>query len=245
MEAVNPVLDGGSALAPRRNGHISEVGGFSIFVDEDSYAPDIRALIDAGHYEGRERRLVSNFIAPGDRVIEVGTAIGAVAMTAASIVGAKALMTFDANPDIVSDARENFRRNGLSEIASRCGLLKNRANFAPGSVADFYVHKDFWASRLDAGPDAPNIVKIIQIPVFCLEDEIRAHGANIIISDIEGGEVDLLMEADLSGIRVIIMETHYWSAGEPATDAMIRKLIIDGFALHLGESGGHVSVFRR
>jgi hypothetical protein len=87
--------------------------------------------------------------------------------------------------------------------------------------------------------------KTVRIPVFCLELEIAAHKANVLICDIEGGEVELLADADLTGIRLIIMETHYWAAGEAATDAMIRNLILQGFSFHLGVSGHHVSVLRR
>jgi hypothetical protein len=98
---------------------------------------------------------------------------------------------------------------------------------------------------LNASENAPGIVKTVQIPVFCLEDAIAAHKANVIICDIEGGEVELVRDADLSTIRLILMETHYRAAGEVATDAMISKLIADGFSLHLGYSGDHVIVLRR
>ncbi len=89
-------------------------------------------------------------------------------------------------------------------------------------------------------------MKVVEAPVYCLEDEIAEFlGANVLLCDIEGGEIDLLIDADLSGIRLLIMETHYWMAGEAATDALVSKLIRDGFAIHLGASGEHVSVFRR
>ena len=53
------------------------------------------------------------------------------------------------------------------------------------------------------------------------------------------------MGADLAGIRLIIMETHYWAVGEAATDAMMRKLVVEGFAIHLGRSGHGIVVLRR
>jgi len=124
--------------------------------------------------------------------------------------------------------------------------LKCRKSIAwPGESANFYIDRAYWASRLDASLNTPGIIKTVQIPVVCLEDEIKSHAANVLICDIEGGETDLLMRADLSGIRLIIMETHYWAVGEAATDAMIRKLILEGFALHLGHSGDHIVVLRR
>jgi FkbM family methyltransferase len=228
-----------------RRGHFTQIGGFSVFVDQDRYSETIRKSLTEGHYEGRERKLVGEFLRPDDRVLEVGTAIGVVSMTAASIVGATNVATFDANPAIVSDAQENFRRNGLQAIASHVGILACRRKFIENRTAEFYISKDFWASRLNATPTSHDIVRSETVPIRCLEREIAAHEANVLICDIEGGEVQLLTGADLSGIRLIILETHYWAAGEAPTDAMIRDLIMQGFALHLGASGSHVLVLRR
>jgi FkbM family methyltransferase len=166
-------------------------------------------------------------------------------MTAASVVGAENMLTFEANPDIAADARANFERNGLSAIRSHVGVLKNRLSKGRKRTRDFFISERFTASRLAATLDDPDIVKSVKVPIFCLEDEIRKHRATVLVCDIEGGEVDLLMQADLSDIRLIIMETHYWSAGEAATDAMVRKLVLDGFDIHLRYSGRHILVLRR
>jgi hypothetical protein len=98
---------------------------------------------------------------------------------------------------------------------------------------------------LHASEHDESILKKVQVPVFCLEDEIEAHRANVLICDIEGGEVDLLMQSDLTGIRKIIIETHYGFVGESETEEMMRKLISDGFSIHLGLSGQNVTTLRR
>ena len=81
--------------------------------------------------------------------------------------------------------------------------------------------------------------------MLCFEDAIARHRANFLICDIEGGEVDLLLEADLTGISTILLETHYWATGVERASAMIRKLVYDGFDIDLGISGRHVTVMRR
>jgi FkbM family methyltransferase len=224
-------------------GRLVRVGGFSVFVD-NRYAPDIQTALDRGYYEDRERELVRTFLRPGDKVIEIGAGIGVVAMSAASIVGESHVTTFDANPEILIDAEENFRRNGFN-IATRAGLLRNRRQYAPNSFTNFYVDNAFWASRLDASARTPGIIRTIQAPVYCLEDEIASVSANVLLCDIEGGEVDLLSDADLSRVTLIIVETHSWIAGKAAIEAMARKIIAQGLAIDPSESAGHVSVFRR
>jgi FkbM family methyltransferase len=232
-------------LPEGRRGYIGELGGLFVFVDEVRYGAKICNAIDYGYYERRERGLVDAHIKPGDRVLEVGTAIGVVTMSAARIVGAKNVATFDANPDIVADAEQNFARNELGEIDVQVGVLKNRKHYRPGERVKFYVAERFWASRLNASPSGGGIIKTVDIPAFCLEEELKRTNANVMIVDIEGGEVDLLSEANLSQVRLIIMETHYWSVGERAIDAMIGSLIGSGFSIDLVASKDQVVLLRR
>lgn len=233
-------------IAPGRRGRVIDFAGLAVFVDDAAYHPQVIAALDDGYYEAPERAAVARLVAPADRVLEVGTAIGVVSMTAAQITGAEAVMTFDANPDIAADAADNFRRNGLDAIRGRVGLLKSRAAGAgDGETVPFHIDEQFWTSRLNATPDTPGIVRTVRIPVFCLEDAIAAHRATVLICDIEGGEVDLLRDADLSALRLIIMETHYWSAGELAIDRLVRRLVEAGFYPHLDHCQRHVIVLRR
>ncbi len=225
-----------------RAGEIIEIAGFSALVADD-YGPNVKAALRGGSYEKRERELVARFVLPVDRVLELGTGVGIVAMTAAKIVGPSHIVTYDANPDIAADARANFARNGLEGIEARVGLLANRRRFIPGAAA-FGVAEEFWASRRP-GEGEQGFERVISAPVRCLEDEIEAFGANVLICDIEGGEVDLLTGADLSALRLIVLETHYWAQGETATDAMVRELILNGFAIHLEASAWSVLALRR
>jgi ribosomal protein L11 methylase PrmA len=95
-------------IPPGRSGHIVEVENFSVFADTKHYTPQIIGSFVSGTYEGRERELIKNLVRSGDRVIEAGTAVGIVSMTAASVVGPENVSTFDANPDIVRDAEANL-----------------------------------------------------------------------------------------------------------------------------------------
>jgi len=234
------------AIPDGRNGEIINIDGFFIFSDNENYDRSILTALKDDSYEGQERALVKSLVRPGDRIIEAGTALGVVSMTAASIVGAENVLTFDANPYILSDAQQNFRRNGLQGIKSCIGVLKNRRSFVDNNeMVSFHISKAFWASRLIADRDAQDIIREVRVPTFCLEDEIDSHQANVLICDIEGGEAELLMNSNLSGIKLIIMETHYWAAGEARIDSMVRQLYVDGFAIHLRHSGNEVLVLRR
>lgn len=225
-----------------RAGEIIDIGGFSVFVAAD-YGPQVSAAMRGGWYETHERELAAKFLRPRDRVLELGTAVGVVAMTAAKVVGASNVRTYDANPAIVADAQANFERNGLGEIDARFGYLANRRKFAPGEI-EFGVAEEFWASRRPPGKGGV-FARRVAAPLRCLEDEIDEFSANVLICDIEGGEVELLRGADLTPLRLLILETHYWAQGEPAIDALVRDLILAGFCLHLEASLRSVLLLRR
>lgn len=229
-----------------RRGRVIDVGGLAVFVDEENYDKSIIAALERGDYESSERYMVGQLVTHVDRIIDAGAGIGVVSMTAARIAGAESVLTFEANPDIARDGRDNFKRNGLDGIRSKVGILRNRQAIShPGENVNFYIHKAYWASRLNASASDSDIVKAVQTPVFCLEEAIRDHRATVLICDIEGAEVELLNRADLSGIRLIIMETHYWAVGEVATDELVRQLILSGFSIHLGVSNGKFLALRR
>ncbi|MDE8350303.1 MAG: FkbM family methyltransferase [Acidocella sp.] len=244
MTTMPPILTQPAHVG--RSGEMLNLGGFQLFVDTLNYDPAIITALRQQSYESNEFRLVKKWLQPTDRVIEGGTAIGVISMAAASIVGAPHVMTFDANPAIVADAQANFANNGLSGIQARAGILKNRQHIEANNPAvDFFISREFWRSRLSQGEDHADIVAKISVSVFCLEDEIARHNANVIICDIEGGEVDLFDGADLSAIRLIIVETHDWLTGLPAVDALVRRLVFAGFTIDVRDSGNNVAVFRR
>ena len=235
-----------SALINGRQGHIKAIGACAVFIDTGNYSPTVIKSLTEGRYEAQERELVKKLLRKGDCVLEIGTALGAVTMTAARIVGAKHVLTYEANPQIAADARRNFTFNGLEGIQSHVGVLCNqlRFNSMPREV-DFSISRDFWASRLHVGPITKDIVRTVRVPTACLEAQIGTHGATVLICDIEGGEIELLIGADLQGIRLIIMETHNWAVGARATDAMIRWLIVNGFNVDLRHTGDDIVILNR
>jgi FkbM family methyltransferase len=233
------------ALVDGRTGMIAQIDGLRVFVDTVAYSPTLVAALTGGSYEVTERRLVRRLIGPDDRVLEIGTAIGLVAMTLATLVGPSNVMTYDANPAMVDDARRNFAANRLERIDGRLGVLRNRARWREDeAVVPFYVSRDFWTSRL-AAAGASDIVGVVQVPLVCLETAIADHRATVLVCDIEGGEADLLEDADLAGIRLVVVEVHDWAVGRSRTGAMMRWLIQAGFDVDFTHSGEGVAVLGR
>ena len=62
-------------------------------------------------------RLLADALAPGDRVLDVGTGTGVLAIAACRI-GADAALGVDTNPNAVRNARENVRRNKETDFVT-------------------------------------------------------------------------------------------------------------------------------
>lgn len=173
-----------------------------------------KSVPDDADWEPGERHLIRRFCKPGDRLLELGTAIGSVAITAASVIGPENVLTFDANPAMIEKARENFEIEGMPQIQTKLGLCENRKHFKSREM-NFFIAKSFVDSRLFSSheDDMSDIIGCVRIKSLCLEDEMAAQHTNVLVVDIEGGEVDLLTDADLTGVRLLIVEVHPGRAG--------------------------------
>lgn len=217
-----------------------ELSGLKVKVDTQKYSPTMVEAFRSGHYEANERHWCVGFFQEGDRVLEVGSSVGVLSMVLARAVGVENFIGFEANPELMPDALENFRNNGM-ELSYHTAVLRNRVRGGAGEPVDFYINKDFWISAL---VPSGNSIRTVQVPLFCLEDEIEKFHANALMMDIEGAECDLLLYADLSKINKIFMELHYWPSRE-AADKVLRYLILEGFNLDLPHSSGHTVALRR
>ncbi|MFL5251647.1 MAG: FkbM family methyltransferase [Rhodopila sp.] len=233
-------------LAAGRNGYVTRIGTCIVFVDTDSYSSELVQALSNGLYEHRERSTISALIQPTDRPLDIGCAVGVVTMTLAAIVGPANVMAYDANPAMVADARRNFAANRMDEIVANVGVMRNKSRWIDSeSEVDFFIARNFWASRLAAAPSDSGIVSVVKVPLVCLESKIAEHRANVLVCDIEGGETDLLDGADIGPIRLIVLEVHEAVTGRQRLNDMIRFLVQAGFNIDLGYSVGGILVFYR
>lgn len=216
---------------------IFEANGIKIDFSNPFIHEEMKEALRRGGYESAETRLVKRLIKPGHRVLEIGACTGYITMLAAKQVGAENVCTFEANPAAVDAALHHFALNNLPiSITNR--VLMSRAKFAQApKTMELFLYKSPVSSSLFSFKAN---ARSVSVPVGCLEDEIAKHRANFLIIDIEGGEADLLEDADLSQINNIVMETHYRKAGEWRINEMIKTLFYKGFYIDLRSSHSEV-----
>ncbi|MCA0044011.1 FkbM family methyltransferase [Celeribacter litoreus] len=176
-----------------------------------------------GRYERGEVELMRNILRPGDRLLELGAGVGVVSSAAATVDGVEAVLSIEADPTLVPMIEETWRLNGVTNATLRNGI----ATAQSGEPINFYVRSDFWASSME--PDSRPYERVESVPAMGVGDIIKEFSPTVLSCDIEGAELGLLDQADLSGIRHIVMELHPKVYGPEGLREIIDTLGAKGF----------------
>lgn len=219
-----------------------------VIVSQDVRIPFVPAIITPpierplrnGRYEKGECMAMRSLLGAGDRLLELGAGIGLVSTIAAQVPGVEAVVSVEANPQLMPLIRETHRLNGIANVT----LLNGAA--APGrdgGTQEFYLRRDFWASSMAAGPT--RFVERVEVPRFGLATLVEIHRPTVIVCDIEGGELGLFETADLSGVHSVALEFHPKVYGEAGKAQVIAALEAQGFRQQPWSEKSSVQLFRR
>lgn len=204
---------------------IIETNGIKIPFDPRVITPKIERPMRNNRYEGGECAALRHYLQPGDRVMEFGSGIGLLSTVAATTQGVQAVTTVEANPELIPVIRETHKINGADNVTLLNGVISGEGE----GELNFYLRPDFWASSME--PDSRGYDKIVSVPAFSIHKLIAEKSPTVIVSDIEGAELGLFDHADLSGVRVMILEFHPKVYGETNQFAIIGLLADKG--LHI------------
>ncbi|MEX0340355.1 MAG: FkbM family methyltransferase [Arenibacterium sp.] len=179
----------------------------------------------AGNYEGAEIRGALHVVRDGDVVLELGAGIGLVGAVIARNRAVRHVYAFEANPDLMRACRWLYRLNRLRKRMTLRNEVMVSAPERPATLP-FYRDAAFRSSSLLASDRAQSVVDVptADFNAFCLE-----FGPDVLVADIEGGELELLRYADLSGFRAVVIEFHGNRYGRVGLDACKAILLAAGF----------------
>lgn len=199
------------------------------------------ASLKDGKYERREVECGLQAIRPGARILEMGAGSGVVGAVLAHHLKPAAMLSIEANPNLLPHIRGLYAHNGLSDTITLRHAVVFSTPDAP-ETAEFFVHGNF----LSSGLVARNVDKAVpvQVPVLRYGDLKAEFPHDAIMMDIEGGELDFLRHADLGGVDVFIAEMHRDMYGREGMRECRSLLDKAGFVLDDMSRGG-VHVYRR
>ena len=204
--------------------------------------PRMIAALQKGRYERREVEAASAAIPRGARILELGAGSGYVGAAIARACAPTAMLAIEANAALLPHIRTLYALNGLDDrIELRHGVVMSD----PDAPADaiFHVRGNFLGSGL-AERNAAKATSV-QVPVHRYAHLKESFPHDTIVMDIEGAEREFLANADLTGVNLLIFETHRDVYGREGMKACRRALAAQGLAIDAEISRGGVHVWRR
>ncbi len=200
------------------------------------------AALNEGRYEGREIACGLAAIPDGARLLELGAGSGVVGAVLNRNLKLAATLSVEANPDLLPFIERLHRHNGLeAAITVKHGVVLSAPD-APEAVT-FHVQGNFLGSSLQARPGKRT--RQVQVPVLRYDELKKSFPHDAIMMDIEGGELDFLRHADLTGVRVFVAEMHRDVYGREGMQECRRLLEAGGLSFDGDLSRAGVHVYRR
>lgn len=214
--------------------------GVSLEIDPRLMSEKMISVLKGKSYEGAEAKQIGKIIQDGEVVLEIGAGIGFVSTLIVKNPLVKKVVSYEANPLLIDAITKTVQRNAgtaASKWEVRNAVLKTgEAN----GDADFYVHHDFWASSL-----APfnNPLRVDKVPFASFNALVADLKPTLIVCDIEGGELDLFRNADLTGVKKVYMEIHQHRLGRRGIKALFEIFHARDFHYDQHHSSGSVILF--
>jgi hypothetical protein len=184
----------------------------------------IRRLLRSDSYEAKEAEAALRVVREGDVVVELGGGIGFMSTLVATKRAVKSVHVYEANPNLIPYIQSVHAANTVTNAHVTNAVLGAQ----DGSV-DFYIRDPMLGSSMQV--NARNAFADI--------------GATVMICDIEGAEVDLIPQLDLTGLRAAIIETHPQWIGPKGINTVFRAFMDAGLAYYHRGSQGKVIAFRK
>jgi FkbM family methyltransferase len=218
-----------------RTRHVT-IDGLRLIAYRQDIPKHVSQMLIRGDYELPERRAVSQLLRKDDRVLEIGSCVGFVAMTAAKIVGAANVLSFEPNPAAARVARENFALNALPVE------LVNAAVGADEGTLELRIASDSW---LGASGRREFDGRKVATPMRSIAKVVAAFKPSVLVIDTEGMEEELLAACPLAGVRALVVEVHPDVIGADGIVRLGQHLRASDFALVDRFSSGDTQTWAR
>ena len=208
--------------------------GVILPTDPDLVPDFVIDLIYAERYEAQEAEIIRKELRAGDRVLELGAGIGFIGSLAAKVCGSENVRTYEANPKLEPIVRRTHELNGVAP-----DLHMKAIATATGPVT-FYQNENVVSSSLvdrDFGGDTV-------VEGIALSEVLTEYEPDTIVCDIEGAEIDVFKNVDLSMVKRLLIELHPKIVGADANDRLVESLEAAGLRFSYGRRE-KVAFFKR
>lgn len=217
--------------------------GLTIPLDRKGMSADVVRAILSNSYEDPEIRGLRSVIRAGDRVLELGSGLGVVTALAARAAspGGKVL-SFEANPGMIPDTLAFLADHDIANVELRNAVLV--PDVGDSETREFHLASSFSVSSL-LGGEGRRSREVISVRAENLNKTVAEFAPDVLLCDIEGGELELIPALDASKLKAVVIELHPDRLSAEQLNR-IRAALSDQGLLQSNQSpGGTVEVFTR
>ncbi|WP_333818267.1 FkbM family methyltransferase [Tabrizicola sp.] len=214
--------------------------GLTLTLPEAALKGNLERALSSGRYEHHEADALLLHLRRGDRLLDLGAGLGFICALTAGVLGELAVAGVEAGPETVKLARKNLAANGFPGVKLVRGAVVAKGE---GEV-EFGLRPAFWASALKGPEGWPENAEVIRVPARPIGKLLERFAPTVICCDIEGGELEVLAEP-LTGVRLVVVETHPQVYGAAGVERVAAGLAAQGFEAEPRGAKADTLVFRR
>jgi FkbM family methyltransferase len=215
-----------------------------IAVTEPQVSALVQDRVTKGHYEVAECRMCEKILEANEVVVELGSGLGLISTTVMKTGRAKEIHCFEADQRLIHLIQATHKKNGVkNSFLYNAAVTGDRDALNKGEMT-FHLRENFWGNSTN-----PNVGKTpefaVQVKTRSLKSIMMSVKPTIIIADIEGAELGLFTDVDLTGVKRILLEVHPFAIGASGMRSVFDDLHKAGFYYDPRFSSGTVPGFSR
>lgn len=184
----------------------------------------VKDHIIRGDYETGELTIISKTISVNDRILEIGSGLGFLAIYCSKQVGEKNVISFEANPYLEPYHNKIFKINNIFPV-----IIYKAVSLNNNPISLNIDTKKFWSTSIL--PFKSKDIKKVTVDSVNINDIIKLYAPTYLIVDIEGFEIELLPEiTDFLTIQKLQLEIHPNVTGNEQIINLKNHLIHKGFS---------------
>lgn len=202
----------------------TEVELDGVRLDISTLSPPMKEVIMSGKYELAETTLCRQIIRPGDRILELGGAIGYVGLFCLRNLQVAEFVSAEPNPHTASILRRNYALNGLQPNLEEVAISDR-----DGTI-NLCVSDEFWGDNAFVSYDSTSRSEL-KVEAWTVRSLLQKRKSDftVLIADIEGAETLINWNDIPPSVSRIIIEIHPGIVGFSSAYGALHRIMNLGF----------------
>jgi FkbM family methyltransferase len=218
--------------------------GIQIAVAEPVISQFVKEKITLGHYEVKEAKMAASIMVENEIVLELGAGVGLISTIVGKTGKAREIHCFEADQRLLPLIHETHVINQVAGVSLYNEAITSDPESLKRGYIEFHLREAFWGSSTN-GAVGKEVKEAVRVKTRKFSDIVQLIRPTIIIADIEGAEMGLFANVDMSSVKTVLVEVHPHIIGPNGMRGVFDDLHRAGFYYDPKLSMGSVPGFTR